>query len=131
MTRKDNFTSENFSPRKRMRSFKYAFSGLFAIFKREHNVRIHFIAAILAIALGIVLKISRVEWTVLIIAIGLVFITELINSAIEELSDFVSSDHNEHIKRVKDYSAAAVLVASIVSLVMGLIIFLPRILILI
>lgn len=116
------------SIKKRVASFKYAFAGLKSLLLFEHNSRIHLIAAILAITLSIVLKISMVEWLVIVFVIGLVFVTELINSAIENLADMVSPDYNEKIKRIKDYGAAAVLISSIVSLVVAGLIFIPKIL---
>ena len=82
---------------------------------------------IIAIILGIVLKISNIEWIAIIMVIGLVFSIEIINSAIENLADFVSPNYNEIIKKVKDLSAAAVLISALVSLIIGIIIFIPKI----
>ena len=116
-----------FSIRNRLASFKYAFSGLRSLIKHEHNARLHLLVAFLVIALGFVLSISRFEWLVLVLIIAIVFITEILNSAIESLADFVSPQYSEIIKRVKDYCAAAVLIAAITSVVVGLIIFLPKV----
>ncbi len=116
-----------FSIRKRLASFKYAFTGLGSLFKHEHNARLHLVAALLAIAMGFILAISPVEWMILVIIIAMVFITEILNSAIESLSDYVSPEYSEIIKRVKDYCAAAVLIAAITSVIAGLIIFLPKV----
>jgi diacylglycerol kinase len=116
-----------FSIRKRLASFKFAFSGLRNLFKHEHNSRLHLIAAILAIAMGFILGISREEWMILVIIIGMVFITEILNSAVESLADYVSPEYNSVIKRVKDYSAAAVLISAITSVIVGSIIFLPKV----
>jgi diacylglycerol kinase len=74
------------------------------------------------------LKLNSSEWSLIIILTGLVFITELLNSALESLADYTNPDLNELIKNAKDYSAAAVLVSAIISLVIGLIIFIPKIL---
>ena len=122
--------NKNFSIRKRVKSFKYAFSGLNSLLRSEHNSRIHLVAAVLAIALGILFKISVAEWLYIALVIGMVFMAELFNSAIEELADKVSAEYNERIKRIKDYCAAAVLVSSIVAIIIGAIIFIPRILLL-
>jgi diacylglycerol kinase (ATP) len=122
---KDNYAK--FSIRKRLASFKYAFSGLGSLIKHEHNARLHLLAALLVIAMGFILGISRAEWMILVIIIAMVFITEILNSAIESLADFVSPQYSEIIKRVKDYCAAAVLIAAITSVVVGLIIFLPKV----
>ncbi len=120
-------TGEKFSIRKRLASFKYAFSGLWSLIKHEHNARLQLVAALLAIAMGFILAISPVEWMILVITITIVFITEILNSAIESLSDYVSPEYSEIIKRVKDYCAAAVLIAAITSVIVGLIIFLPKV----
>jgi len=119
---------QKFSIKKRLKSFKYAFAGLKALLLFEHNSRIHLVAAVLVILLGILLKISVAEWLFIVLVIGIVFTAELLNSAIEKLADLVSPDHNEQIKRIKDYCAAAVLVSSIAALLIGVIIFIPKIL---
>ncbi len=115
-----------FSIRKRLASFKFAFSGLRSLFKHEHNSRLHLLAALLVIATGFILGISRTEWMILVIIIAMVFITEILNSAVESLADYVSPEYNSIIKRVKDYCAAAVLISAITSVIVGLIIFLPK-----
>lgn len=119
--------STKFSIRKRLASFKFAFSGLVSLLKHEHNSRLHLLAALLVISMGFVFGISRAEWMILVIIIAMVFITEILNSAIESLADFVSPEYSLIIKRVKDYCAAAVLIAAITSVVVGLLIFLPKI----
>lgn len=117
-----------FSLYSRIRSFKYAISGLRALLIQEHNSRIHFTAAILAVAMGFILHISLVEWSILIGIIALVVVVEILNSAIERLADHVSPQYSPVIKMVKDYCAAAVLIASLAAVVIGVIIFLPRLL---
>lgn len=112
----------------RLKSFKYAFNGLKILFKNEHNARIHLLAAICVVILGVVFQISSYAWIAVALAIGLVFITEIINSAIEYLADFVSPTYHELIKKVKDLAAAAVLVAAITALIIGLLVFVPEIL---
>jgi len=117
-----------FSASSRLRSFKYAFSGLRTLLLHEHNSRIHLTAALLAVLMGILLHISPLEWTVLVGIIALVIITEILNSALEALADHVSPQFSPVIKMVKDYGAAAVLIASIASGIIGFIIFLPKLL---
>lgn len=107
-------------------SFKYAFNGIADFFLSEHNALIHFVVAVVAVGCGIWLSISRMEWVVIICLIGIVFIAELFNSAIERLGDSITSDSNEMIKKAKDLSAAAVLLAALISVLIGLIIFIPR-----
>jgi len=119
--------NQKFSIKSRFKSFKYAINGLKILIRNEHNSRIHLVAMIIAIVLGIILKISNIEWIVIVIVIGFVFSTEIINSAIEKLADFVSPDYHETIKKVKDLSAAMVLVCALVSLIVGIIVFIPKI----
>ena len=119
--------AEKFSIRKRLKSFVYAFNGLLLLIKKEHNARIHLLATVCVIAAGFIFKITDIEWIAVIFAIGFVFVSEIINSSIEQLADFVSPDKHEKIKIVKDLAAAAVLVAAIVSVIIGLIVFLNKI----
>jgi diacylglycerol kinase (ATP) len=116
-----------FSVRSRVKSFGFAFKGLKVFFRTQHNAWIHALAAGMAILLGFFFHIERWEWCFVITAIGLVFITEAINTAIEFLTDLVSPGFNEKAGRVKDLAAAAVLIASIIALFIGCIIFLPHV----
>lgn len=118
---------ERFSFKSRRKSFGHAFQGLFSLLKSEQNAWIHLFASILAVITGIILKISSSDWVFLTIVIGLVFLTELINTAVEELCDIVDPEWNEKIKKAKDLSAAAVLIAAIVAVIAGCLIFLPGI----
>ena len=119
--------SNKFSIKQRIQSFQHAFRGLVNLFKYEHNSRIHLVSGIIIIIAGFSLKITSAEWLIIILVIGLVFITELLNTAIERLADKVKPEFDPIIKKVKDYAAAAVLVASIAALIVGCIIFLPKI----
>ena len=109
------------------RSFGYALRGIMTVFKEEFNARVHFLAAIVAIVLGVVLKVAWFEWVILTLVIGGVFAMELINTSIEGLADLYSRELNPKIKKIKDLAAGAVLVAAITALIIGLIIFLPKI----
>ena len=117
---------KKFSLRKRIASFRYAFNGLRILIKEEHNARIHLLAAVCVSIAGILFQISMLEWAIVLFCIGWVFALELINSAIENTADLISKEKNETIKKVKDLSAGAVLVAAIASAAIGLIIFLPK-----
>jgi diacylglycerol kinase (ATP) len=117
-----------FSLKSRLRSFRFALNGLRSLVKYEHNSRIHSIAAIAVIILGLLLKIDLTEWSLLVIVIGMVFITELLNSSLESFADSMKPEWNDMIGKAKDYSAAAVLIAAIISLVVGVIIFVPKLL---
>ena len=112
----------------RMRSFSYAFSGIGVLLKREHNARIHLVILIIVIIAGIILKIPASGWIAIVFAAGLVFISECFNTAIESLSDVVSPENNNKIKITKDVAAAGVLISAIVSVIIGIIVFLPAIL---
>jgi diacylglycerol kinase len=101
-------------------------NGLLLLLKNEHNSRIHILAAIIAIIMGIIMKLDHYEWSLLIIVIGAVFLTELLNSSIESLADLIDPEFNELIMRAKDYSAAAVLISAIVAIVVGGLIFIPK-----
>jgi undecaprenol kinase/diacylglycerol kinase (ATP) len=110
----------------RMLSFKHAFIGIADFFQTEHNAVIHLFVAIAAIVFGIWLSISRLEWIIIICMIGLVFMAELFNTAIEKLGDSITRENNEMMKKVKDLSAAAVLIVALTASLIGLIIFIPR-----
>jgi len=120
--------SDKFSLKSRLGSFKFAFHGLWSLLKNEHNSRIHFLAAIVVIAIGLALKINLMEWSLLVIVIGLVIISELLNTSLETLADLVEPEWNERIMKAKDYAAAAVLISAVISAVVGGFIFIPKIL---
>jgi diacylglycerol kinase (ATP) len=111
--------------RSRIASFKFAFQGIFFMFRTQKNAWIHLIATILVIALGFYFKLNKLEWCMIIFAIGLVISIEMINTAIETLTDLMSPEHHDKAGRVKDIAAGAVLIAAISAAVIGLIIFLP------
>lgn len=118
---------KRFSIIQRVRSFKYAFAGLKALFENEHNAWIHAVAAIGVVVGGLVFKISVIEWLIVLLCIALVFMAELFNSAIEQLCNTVTTDFDQRIKNAKDLGAAAVLVVAIFAAIVGAIIFVPKI----
>jgi diacylglycerol kinase len=122
---------KKFSLKSRFGSFKFAFEGLLFLLRNEHNSRIHLLAAIAVIILGIIVKLNQIEWSIMVIAIGLVFLVELLNSSIETLADLINPEWNELIKRAKDYGAAAVLISAIIAMIAGGLIFIPKLLALI
>lgn len=119
--------TQKFSISNRIRSFGYAFNGLIILFKEEHNARIQLLAATVVVIAGFFFKISPTEWIAIIFAIGFVLAMEAFNSAIEGLADFVSPDKHVMIKKIKDLSAAGVLISAISASVIGLLVFGPRI----
>lgn len=120
-------SQQRFSLKQRIHSFRYAINGLKLLFHEEHNSRVHLIFAVLVIVLGFIFKVSLIEWMILSLAIGLVFSLEAVNSAIENIADFISPERHEMIKRIKDLAAGAVLVGAIAATVAGLLIFVPKI----
>ena len=116
-----------FSVMDRLRSFIYAIAGLKTFFQTEHNSWIHILAASSIIILGKLIRLNNYEWCFIILAIGLVLMAEIFNTAIESLTDIVSPDYCDMAKKVKDVSAAAVLVAAIAALCIGLFVFVPKI----
>lgn len=112
-------------------SFKYAFEGIFTGFKQEQNMKIHVAIMLLVIILGVVLKISALEWIICIILFGVVISAELFNTAIEQTVNIAMPEINEKAKIAKDVSAGAVLIIAISAAIIGLIIFVPKIMVLI
>ena len=114
--------------KKLINSFKYAIEGIISSFKTEQNMKIHIFIMILVIILGIVLKLSALEWIILTIVVALVISAELFNTTIETVVDMITKEKNEKAKLAKDVAAGAVLVLAIGSVIIGLIIFIPKIL---
>jgi len=113
---------------KRIQSFGYACKGLRTLFSETPNALIQLIAAIAAVILGFVLHISKGEWLAVIIVIGLVLALEAINSALETLADYACNrEIHPLIRKVKDLAAAGVLIAALAALVVGIVVFLPKI----
>ena len=112
---------------KRIKSFGYAFQGLFSLIRYEPNAQIHFFAAIIAIVLGFIFSITRIEWCFIIFAIGLVIAAEAFNTVIEKLVDHLFPEYHYTAKITKDIAAGAVLICAIAALIVGIVIFLPKI----
>lgn len=117
-----------FSIKERINSFKYAFNGFKYLLKDEHNARIHLLITIFVILLSIYFRISNQEWIMICFAIGLVFVSEILNTAIEKLADKISTEFDINIKKAKDLGAAAVLFSAIIAVIIGALIFVPYIL---
>ena len=112
--------------KKLINSFKYAMEGIISSFKTERNMKIHVLAMIIVIILGIYVKLNVTEWCIITIAIVLVIAGELYNTAFETVVDMISPEKNPKAKLIKDISAAAVLVLAIGAAVIGGIIFIPK-----
>lgn len=114
--------------KKLLKSFKYAFDGIYTGIKEEQNMKIHIIIMILVIIFGIMLKINTTEWIICILLFGLVISMELMNTAIENTVNLITKEKNQQAKIAKDVAAGAVLASAIVSAIIGLMIFVPKIL---
>jgi len=112
---------------KLLKAFGFALNGLFVFFRYETNGRIQGVVAVAVVALSAWLKISPHEWIVVLTCIALVIGLEMINSAIEKVCNLISAEFHPTIKIIKDICAGAVLWATIFSIIMGCIIFLPKI----
>lgn len=113
--------------KKIVNSFKYAIQGFLMSFKKERNMKIHFFIMIAVIILGFILKISKAEWIICIILFGIVIAGEMFNTAIETTVDIAMPYKNPKAKIAKDVSAGGVLILAITSVVIGCMIFIPKI----
>ena len=111
--------------KKRFNSFKYAFKGILILMRNQPNFRIQVVLYIVVVIAGLAFNLSKFDWLYLIVAMGLVITLEAINSAIEYTIDFISPEHHPMAGKIKDVSAAAVLLASLTTLIIGIIIFAP------
>ena len=111
----------------RLKSVGYACKGAFLLLKTESSIKIQFVIAILMTIAGFYFKISSTEWTMQILAIGLVMSIEGLNTAIEAIADFMHPERHEKIGFLKDVAAGAVFIASIAAVIIGCIIYYPKI----
>lgn len=107
--------------------FKYAIQGIAAALLSERNMKIHVTIMILVIIAGFVLKISQIEWIICIILFAIVIAGEMFNTAIEKTIDIVIPEKSDKVKFIKDVSSGAVLVIALAAAIIGIIIFLPKI----
>lgn len=107
--------------------FGFAFSGLWYTLRTQRNMRVHLSIGLLALLVGLLLRISPVEFAVILLAIICVFTAEMFNTVLEICVDLASPEYNPLAKIAKDVAAGAVLVSAIISVLIGLFIFLPHI----
>lgn len=119
--------SSPFTLRSRLLSFRFAAKGICTFFRQEHNARIHLAATVTLITGIVYFHISGLELVALLIVAGLVWAAEIMNTAVEQLVDWVSPGFHPKAGLIKDLASAAVLVLSVVALITGLIIFIPKI----
>ena len=108
-------------------SFKYAFNGLIDAYRTEQSVWIYIPVSLLVILAGFLLKISTFEWLIIILILGIILSLELINTALEAVVDLATEKYHPLAKKAKDTVSAAVLVFAITAVIIGLIIFIPKI----
>ncbi len=110
-----------------VRSFRYSWEGFLHIWKHHQNIRFHIIAAGVALLLAILLGVSSLEFLFILVAIFVVIISEMINTALEEMTNLITNEHRREAKIAKDVASAAVLLSSVFALIVGGVIFLPYI----
>jgi diacylglycerol kinase (ATP) len=120
--------NRQFSFTGRIRSFKYAFVGIWTMLKSQQNAWIHAFATVAVVLAGFVLGISPAEWCWLVLAIISVWMAEALNTAIEFLADVASPEFHPLVKKAKDVAAGAVLISAIGALIIGIIIIGPYVL---
>jgi len=116
------------SPKKFTVALSHAYNGFIYLFNTQNNFRIHLIISTLVVMLGILLRINRFEWLTILLVIGLIWIVEAINTVFERLFDLLDETYNPIVKVGKDVAAATVLFSAILSVIVGLIIFIPPLL---
>ncbi len=112
------------------KSFGYALDGLYLAVKLDQNVRFHLVSSVLAIILSFVLKISTGEFLFILLAIFFVLISEMVNTAIEEMTNLIIKEHHESAKIAKDVAAGAVLLSAAFAVIVASIILVPKIIVL-
>jgi len=118
---------KKYSIKRLINSFGYAFKGIITVYKTEQNILIHTIIALMVLGLSFYLKISKIEFLIIVLVIGLVIALEIINTALEYTIDMVMPNIHPMAKMAKDASSAAVLVMAITAVIVGLIVFIPKI----
>lgn len=112
-----------------LKKFGYAFRGLYTSLKEETSLVVHVIIAAIVLIVAALLhhQMAPIDWAIIVLVIGVVIGMELINTAIENLVDIVAFKYNYNAKKIKDISAAATLILTITSIIVGLIVFIPKI----
>jgi undecaprenol kinase len=111
-----------------VRSFSFAGQGIWYAVRTQRNMRVHLLAAAVAVGVGLALRISTADWACVVLAIGVVLTAEALNTVVEALTDLIAPQLHPLAKIAKDTAAGAVLIASAAALTAGVVIFLPRLL---
>ena len=121
MNKKESFFAN------RIKSIGYAVRGALLLLQKEASIKVQFTLALLVTAAGFFFNISSTEWIIQLLAIGLVMSIEGMNTAVQEIANFIHPEHNNKIGLIKDIAAGSVFYASIIAIIIGLIIYLPKI----
>lgn len=119
-TNKDSFALN------RLKSIKYAFKGALLLVKTEASIQLQVVISIVMIFAGWYYNISNTEWLLQLLAIGMVIGTESVNTALEKTADFIHPEYHKKIGFIKDIAAGAVFIVSIIAVICGLIIYIPK-----
>ena len=111
----------------RIKSVKYALKGIWLLLTTEYSSMIQFWIAIIMTIVGFIMQLSTTEWILQVLVIGLVMVAEAVNTAIEKLADYVQPSYDKKIGFIKDIAAAAPAIAAIIAVIIGLLIYLPKI----
>lgn len=111
----------------RVKSVGYAFKGAILLLKTEASIQIQFVIAVLVTIAGFYFDISKTEWMMQFLSIGLVMGIEGLNTAVESIADFIHPEHDKKIGFIKDISAGAVFIAAVVAVIIGFIIYFPKV----
>ncbi len=114
----------------RLKSIKYSLRGIWILLSTEKSIKIQIVVAIIATVIGFIFTISITEWIAQFLCIGLVLVAESLNTGIEKISDFIYPEYHKNIELIKDVSAGAAGIAAIISLVIGGLIYIPKIILL-
>ena len=117
----------NFSFTGRLRSFRYAISGLILMLRSQHNAWVHLVATLTTICIGLFLELAKSDWALLLSVIIVVWVAEALNTAFELLCDVTNPEFHPVVKQAKDVSAGAVLISAIGAVIVGLIVFVPHV----
>jgi diacylglycerol kinase (ATP) len=121
---KENFKNQTF-----IQALKNTINGIIYTYKTSRNLKVETIIGVCAIILAIVLKLSKTEWPILVITMFLVLMAEMINSAIEETVDLITEEYNDKAKNAKDIAGGAVTLTSLMSIIIGIILFLDKLIV--
>lgn len=112
---------------KRIKSVGYAFKGALLLFSTEASIKVQLFLSIIVTIAGFYFKISATEWMIQILTIGLIISIEGLNTAVEKIADFIHPDFNDKIGFIKDIAAGAVFISATVAIIVGSLIYLPKI----